>query len=181
MITIRQEPQPIKLAPQLTQIYSAAFKPPPYNKSASESQSFSIGFDRMTQRQNFKLVVAWDQDQPVGFAFGYYLLPKYGWHKVLGPHLKKSGLAHWLNDAYCLAEMALIPSYWGRRIGGRMHDELFAQNKNSHWLLSTMQDDTTNGYNMYLKRGWENLLESIWVSEVERAYRVMGKRNSAGR
>ena len=161
--------------PALCQIYAAAFKPLPYNKTAGESQSFSIGFERMTQREDFRMVLALHDDRPIGFAYGYHLKPEYGWHAVLGPPLEQAELGHWLEDAFCLAEMALRPGFWGKGIGGNLHDKLLSDLPYKHQLLSTMQDDSTNGYKLYLKRGWHNLLEDIWVSEVERAYRVMGR------
>ncbi len=174
-LEIKLENHPQDLIRQLTHIYSAAFKPPPYNKTTAESQTFSIGFDNILKRDDFRLYVAWDKDRPIGFAYGYHLNPDYGWHKVLGPPLTKAGHGHWLNDAYCLAEMAVIPGYWGRGIGGGLHDALFENVSSTHQLLSTMQDDSTNGYQMYIKRGWINLLENYWVSQVDRMYRVMGR------
>lgn len=174
-VEIRRELNPLGLAQQLTYIYAEAFKPHPYNKTPAEAQAFATGLTSMVKRQDFELFVAWDAEIPVGFAYGYHLLPEYGWHRVLGPPLEKAGHGDWLNDAYCLAEMALVPSHWGLGIGGQLHDTLFEGKRYRHFLLSTMQDDSTNGYKLYLKRGWINLLENYWVSHVDRAYRVMGR------
>ncbi len=129
----------------------------------------------MVKRKDFKLVAAWHNDLPVGFAFGYQLLPAYGWHKVLGPPMQKAGHSAWLDNVFCLAEMAVVPDYWGMGIGGLLHDSLFDGLTYPRFLLSTMQDDSTNGYQMYLKRGWFDLIENYWVSAVDRSYRVMGK------
>ena len=174
-IEIRRESNPRKLTDQLTEIYAAAFAPPPYKKSAREAQSFGLDFPNMVRRIDFRLIVAWDGKLPVGFAYGYHLRPQYGWQQVLGPPLKKAGHAEWLEDAFCMAELALRPDYWGQGIGGRLHDALFADLPYSRFILSTMQNDTTNAYQMYRKRGWIDLLENYFVSAIDREYRVMGK------
>ena len=174
-IKVQQELAPLELVNELTQIYAAAFAPPPYNKSAREAQSFSLDLPSMVRRPDFKLIVAWDDLVPIGFAYGYHLKPQHGWYRVLGPPLKSSGHAEWLEDAYCMAELALTPNYWGMGIGGRLHDGLFSDLHYSRWILSTMQNDSTNAYKMYRKRGWLDLLENHFVSDIDREYRVMGK------
>lgn len=175
MIKICVEKYPVKLSDELTEIYAAAFASAPYRKSPRESAAFAVGYEGITRRQAFKLVVAWDNQKPVGFAFGYHLRPEYGWHKVLGPFLTQAGHSKWLEDAFCLAEMAVNPDYWGQGIGGQLHDILLADSKSTHFLLSTMQSNETNAVHMYTGRGWQVLLDNIWVSEVDRNYMVMGR------
>ncbi|MFK7801622.1 MAG: GNAT family N-acetyltransferase [Anaerolineae bacterium] len=177
---VRQEATPIQFVDRLTQIYAAAFAPPPYNKTARESMAFAVDFSSMVKRDAFRLVFAIDTEQEksgsiIGFAYGYHLQREYGWQRVLGPPLEQAGHGHWLTDAYCMAELALLPDYWGMGLGGRLHDALFADLPYSHWILSTMQNNTTNAYQMYHKRGWVDLLENYFVSEIDREYRVMGR------
>ena len=183
-LTIQQAVEPLDYVDRLTPIYAAAFAPPPYNKTPRESMAFAVDFNSMVKRADFRLMVAVDNDifpkgKIVGFTYGYHLQPEYGWQQVLGPPLEKVGHGAWLTDAYCLAELALLPSYWGMGLGGRLHDALFAQLSYSHFILSTMQNDETNAYQMYKKRGWIDLLEHYLVSAVDREYRVMGKRGHA--
>jgi len=179
---VRQESSsPIQFVDRLTQIYAAAFAPPPYNKTARESMAFAVDYSSMVKRVDFRLVVAIDterhkQESIVGFAYGYHLQPEYGWRQVLGPPLEQAGHSHWLTDAYCLAELALLPEYWGMGLGGRLHDALFEDLPYARWILSTMQNNGTNAYQMYRKRGWGDLLENYFVSEIDREYRVMGRR-----
>lgn len=173
-VVIEEVLNPFQLAGQLAQIYAAAFAPPPYNKTLRESQAFEVDFASMVKREDFRLVTARDGGSLVGFAYGYHLLPEYGWQQVLGPPLQKAGHGEWLVDAFCLAELALVPSHWGMGIGGRLHDSLFSDLSYAHFILSTVQNDTTNAYKMYQKRGWVDLLEHYFVSKIDREYRVMG-------
>ncbi|MEM9774619.1 MAG: GNAT family N-acetyltransferase [Chloroflexota bacterium] len=175
MIKICEEAHPIKLTSKLSEIYAAAFAQPPYKKTLRESEAFAVGYEEITRRTAFKLVVARDDQKPVGFAFGYHLRPEYGWYRVLGPILTQAGHSKWLEDAFCLAEMAVLPNYWGKSIGGRLHDELLQGLRSPHFLLSTMHSNETNAIHMYRGRGWKVLLDHIWVSEVDRKYMVLGK------
>ncbi len=170
----------IQCLPELAQIYRQAFSGPPYFKPSEELESFTDEATEHSSRPGFQSVAAFENGpsgppgQPVGFTYGYQLLPNYWWYQQVQPHLARFQQADWLQDSFELTQMAVLPEYQGQGIGGRLHDRLLANLPYSHGLLSTLFGET-NASALYRRRGWQVLLEPFEFSEVPRPYRIMGQ------
>ena len=165
---------------ELGEVYAQAFSGPPYHKPDDELASFVEDGLEQSGRPGFVACAAFEQRQagaaarPVGFAYASELLPEYWWYRQIEPHLVRIGQTHWLQDAFELTQMAVLPGFQGQGIGGRLHDLLLTDLPNRHGLLSTLYGET-NATGLYRRRGWQILLEPFQFSGVNRSYRIMGK------
>lgn len=170
----------VNLLPELGEVYARAFSGPPYHKPDDELASFVEDGREQSGRPGFVAWAAFEQGQagavgrPVGFSYAYELLPEYWWYRQVKPHLARLGQTTWLQDAFELTQMAVLPEFQGQGIGGRLHDLLLADLPYRHGLLSTLYGET-DATGLYRGRGWQILLEPFQFSGVNRPYRIMGK------
>jgi GNAT superfamily N-acetyltransferase len=161
------------LQPTLINIYRAAYQPPPYNKGEEEVIEFGFSLPDYVARQDFRMVVASVNGQPVGFSLGYSTTPEHYWHKYIAGLLDTKTAALWLLGAFKFAEIALDPAYHRQGIGGQLHDRLLAGQPHRTAMLSTIYADTS-AHALYKKRGWITLIENHTPPGMGRAYRTMG-------
>ena len=157
-------------------VYRAAFAGPPYNRQEYEVVEFARALPLHTHREGFSCVTATlDAGEGlVGFAYGYRTRPQQWWHdnvsRALGPHI--AGV--WLSDTFQVTEVAVLPGYQRRGIGGNLHDTLLSDVPNPRAVLSTL-DAETAGRAMYVARGWQDLLCGFYFPGVPRRYAIMGR------
>jgi ribosomal protein S18 acetylase RimI-like enzyme len=170
----------INLLPGMAEVYTQSFSGPPYNKQSAELDGFSEDACEHAGRSGFRACAAVEPGlgipagHLVGFTYGYRLLPEYWWYQQVEPHLARRGQAAWLQDAFELTQMAVLPGFQGQGIGGQLHDLLLQDLPYQHGLLSTLARETS-ATELYRKRGWQVLLEPFQFSGVNRPYRIMGR------
>ncbi len=107
----------------------------------------------------------------VGMGFGTASLPGQWWHDRVAGALGDGHPA--LQDAWVLTELAVLPGYRSRGIGGLLHDALVAAQPHRHLLLST-QVDNLGARRFYERRGWRYLHSGLTFRADEPPYVVMG-------
>ncbi len=90
----------------------------------------------------------------VGMGFGTRSAPGQWWHDAVAAQIGADHPA--LQDAWVLVELAILPTYQGRGIGGRIHDALLAGQPCPRTLLST-EVANLRARTMYERRGWRIL------------------------
>jgi GNAT superfamily N-acetyltransferase len=161
------------LQAELIQVYLYAFRQPPYSKSQQEVETFAHFLPLHITDSGFRLVIATQGEQLLGFAYGRRPSPGQPWHDFVAEVLQAAGEEAWLKDAYQLAEMAVLPESQGRGIGGRLHDRLLQDLPQKRALLTTMAANSP-AYRLYLRKGWKLLVDDLIVPDLPRPYRVMG-------
>lgn len=111
-------------------------------------------FARYTAYPDFRGFVALYQGAAVGMGFGHRSLPGQWWHDAVAAHVGPENPA--LREAWVLVELAVLPAWQGRGIGGLLHDTLLEAQPLPRALLST---EVTNdrARRMYERRTWHYL------------------------
>lgn len=162
-------------------VYSTAFAPPPYSKTASDMIGFSDAFGRHLEREGFRFFAALRSGaipsapgEMVGFVYGYTSRPGQWWHDTIAHKLDPEQISYWLSDAFEFVELAVDPEAQGQGIGGKLHDSILAGLPHRTAMLSTLQVETT-GLKLYQKRGWQTLMEHFHFATTLQPYRIMGR------
>ena len=157
----------------LTEIYRQAFTQPPYYKGWEEVIYFENSLPAHEQREGFRMVGVLVDDRLCGFAYGYTSFPDYYWETEVSRWLELETAEKWLADAFHLAEIALLPEFWGRGLGGGLHDHLLQGRPQRTAVLSTIAAPS-NAFHLYARRGWQVLLDRFSPPGMMRVYRMLG-------
>lgn len=156
-------------------VYRGAFSGPPYDRTEREVADFARALPLHLKRPGLRCAVAYGEDGGVaGFAYGYVSAPGQWWHDNVGPALGRERAREWLADAFQVTEIAVLPAYQGRGLGAGLHDALLEGVTTARAVLSTL-DAPTVARAMYLRRGWQPLLDNFRFPGVARPYAVLGK------
>jgi ribosomal protein S18 acetylase RimI-like enzyme len=113
-------------------------------------------FDRHRSRAAYRLALAFDDDGPTGFAWGYVGQRGQFWpDRVLdrlGPVAEP-----WVGGHVEFVELAVADRARGHGVGGRLHDALLAALPQRHALLGTSADPGDPAVRLYRSRGWTHL------------------------
>lgn len=157
----------------IVSVYRSVFTLSPYCEDEGGVQDFIIRFSNHVQRPCFRCCVAQQDDQIVGFAYGFTGEPGDGWWDLVAERLSDDEVEAWLSDCFAFAELAVIPSARGHGIGAQLHDTLLHGLRHRTAVLSTMQAETP-AMRLYRKRGWITLLRDFVFPGGTHPYTVMG-------
>jgi len=120
----------------------------PRDAGESYFHRYSTGFPGFLGR------VAVIDDQVVGAAFGMRSLPGQWWHDTVAGAVGPDHPA--LQDAWVLAELAILEPYRGQGIGSSLHDALLAAQPCPRSLLSTKLQNI-KAQQFYRRLDWRSL------------------------
>ena len=151
----------LKRLPELVDVYRAAFTVAPYDEDESSVARFrDEQLPRHAEREGFRCVVAREDEQIVGFAYGYTGRRGKWWTDYVAERVPQELADEWLDGHFEFVELAVDPGYQRRGIGGALHDALLAGLPHAHALLSTWRDEVP-ARRLYLTRGWTVLQEEL--------------------
>ncbi|MDG4857063.1 GNAT family N-acetyltransferase [Streptomyces sp. T-3] len=111
------------LLPAYEEIYSE----PPYREGPREVAEFIESFaHQVASRPGFRLVLAHDGDQVVGFTYGYFLPASSTWWRGLLAPQPEEFTNEDGHRTFAIIELAVRKSYRRRGIAHRMHTALLA-------------------------------------------------------
>ncbi|HEY5574613.1 MAG TPA: GNAT family N-acetyltransferase [Anaerolineales bacterium] len=159
----------------IVEVYSRAFRDPPYNRTKAEVLAFSSSLPEHTRRQDFRFLAVFEDNsrQLLGFSYGYKVQPGQWWHDQVKNALDPLVAEEWLADSFQLVELAVDPTAQGSGYGSLLHDRLMDDLPYQKAVLSTIARDTV-AYRLYRKRGWVELLDNFNFASVVKPYRIMG-------
>lgn len=119
---------------------------------------------------DFRAFVAIGDGAVIGMGFGARSEPGQWWHDKVAAQVDAGH--HALRDAWALVELAVLPPYRGRGIGGALHDKLLDAQPCPRALLST---EVTNARarTLYERRGWRYLHPGFVFIEGQPSFVVM--------
>ena len=126
-------------------------------------------------RPGFVGVLACDDDELVGFGYGYRGRTGDWWHDVVAGALGRRTAREWLTDSFELAELHVRPSHHGQGIGRRVLETLIAAADGATIVLST-HDRESPARRLYRSVGFVDLLTGFVFPGSTEVYVIMGKR-----
>ncbi len=114
-----------------------------------------------------------DHGALVGFGYGYTTRPGQWWHDLVRRALLREGSQAWLDDAFELSELHVLPGYQGSGIGRRVLTELADSLPHTAMLLSTPDSDT-RAFRLYRDAGFIDLARNYLFPGDGRPFAVLG-------
>jgi ribosomal protein S18 acetylase RimI-like enzyme len=131
---------------------------------------------RHTRNDGFECRAALDDNgRLVGFGYGYTTMPGQWWHDLVRKAMTPEAANDWLNDAFELSELHVLPEYQGRGIGRRLLASLADGIAHRAMLLSTPDADT-RAFALYRGCGFVDLARHYLFPGDARPFAVLGAR-----
>lgn len=109
----------------------------------------------------------------VGFGYGYTTLPGQWWHDLVRKALPAQSGPQWLENAFELSELHVLPSFQGQGVGRRLLIDLTASLPHRTVLLSTPDADTI-AFHLYHRVGFRDLRRGYLFPGDARPFAVLG-------
>ncbi len=116
-----------------------------------------------------------EDDSLVGFGYGYTTSPGQWWHDLVRKALDRAQARQWLDNAFELSELHVLPSYQGYGTGRSLLIELAANLPHEAILLSTPDADT-RAFRLYRDLGFVDLRRHYLFPGDARPFAVLGAR-----
>ncbi|MCG0069249.1 GNAT family N-acetyltransferase [Streptomyces tricolor] len=105
--------------------YAEVYAEPPYCEGPQDVTEFIEHFQVHTRRPGFRLVLARDEDEVVGFAYGYHLAPDTRWWKNLqDAELPEEFTREDGRRTFAVIELAVRQAWRRRGIAAALHARL---------------------------------------------------------
>ncbi len=111
----------------------------------------------------------------VGFGYGYTTKSGQWWHDLVRRALTSEMADAWLDDAFELSELHVLPDYQGLGIGRELLTSLAGAIPHSAILLSTPDSDT-RAFRLYRAAGFVDLARDYLFPGDARPFAVLGAR-----
>lgn len=116
-----------------------------------------------------------DDGTLVGFGYGYTTARGQWWHDLVRRALTTQLASEWLDGAFELSELHMLPSYQGRGIGRQVLTQLAETIPHPTLLLSTPDADT-RAFRLYHSLGFVDLRRNYLFPGDARPFAVLGAR-----
>lgn len=116
-----------------------------------------------------------DDGTLVGFGYGYTTLKGQWWHDLVRKALDQDQAGDWLDDAFELSELHVLPEFQGAGTGRVLLRELTASLPHRSVLLSTPDVDT-RAFRLYRHLGFVDLRRHYLFPGDVRPFAVLGAR-----
>jgi ribosomal protein S18 acetylase RimI-like enzyme len=114
-----------------------------------------------------------DSDRLVGFGYGMPNDREHWWSTVIEPYLDRAGHEHWLDDAFAVTELHVLPGYQGIGLGRALISTLCTGVPQSRTILSAI-DRETPARRLYRSLGYIDLARPVLFPNTFLPYTVMG-------
>ncbi len=161
----------------LIDIYQEVFSQPPYLETLPDFMNFAGRLSYHAHQPGFRCVVACPpaHSLPVGYAYGYNGKAGSWFANLAAQRLTTRLRMDYLSDYFEFAELAVLPTWQGQGLGGRLHDLLLASATQPSACLATPEVETS-ALQLYLKRGWRPLAGGIELPGTSLHYQILGIR-----
>lgn len=120
--------------------------------------AFMNRFDSYVRRDDFALVVAYDQGEPAGQSWGWPLGPDTGWWGGLLTETEPGFTDEDGTRTFALSEIMVREDLTGRGIAHALHDELLGARHEQRATLLVEPDNET-AYRAYVRWGWQRVAQ----------------------
>jgi ribosomal protein S18 acetylase RimI-like enzyme len=130
-------------------------------------------FTRHATYRGFRAFGALDEGRLVGFGYGTVCERGQWWHDQIRPALVRAGQGHWLDDAYSVTELHVLPEYQGAGIGRELLTRLLDGVGQAAALLSTYNTES-RARMLYWHVGFVDLVTGFRFPMQDQEYALMG-------
>ncbi|MEV6164378.1 GNAT family N-acetyltransferase [Streptomyces sp. NPDC052052] len=109
----------------------------------------------------------------VGFVYGMPNERGQWWSTVVEPYLRANGLAHWLDDAFVITELHVLPEFQNRGIGRALITTVTDAVDQPRSILSAI-DTESPARGLYRSLGYQDLARQVLFPSAPKPYAVMG-------
>jgi ribosomal protein S18 acetylase RimI-like enzyme len=175
---------PVTRAPTLDVLDAHGFAP--YVDAAVEVYVVAMGKRRdvlparrdITRRHldfpGFRGVVALSEGRLAAFSYGYLGRPGQWWHDSVVGALPRTDADTWLDNAFEVAELHVLPAWQGRGLGRALLHAVCADTTAQTVVLSAI-DAETPARQLYRSAGFRELLTGFTFPGSAERYAVMGR------
>ncbi|MDI2132778.1 GNAT family N-acetyltransferase [Yinghuangia seranimata] len=129
---------------------------------------------RHAQFPQVRALAAFSPDgRMIGFGYGYPNLKDQWWSMVIEPYLARVGHEDWLDDAFVVTELHVLPRWQGRGVGRTLLSLLCQGQERTRILLSAVEGDTP-ARRLYTGVGFVDLAVPVQFPGNATPYAVMG-------
>ncbi|MFJ8311449.1 MULTISPECIES: GNAT family N-acetyltransferase [unclassified Streptomyces] len=104
--------------------YQEVYAEPPYSEGPQDAVDFLGRAQRQSRRDGFRIVLAWDGSEVVGFSIGYLLPVNTGWWGTLLEPLADDFVRESGRRTFNVAELAVRKAWRRRGIAAGLHRRL---------------------------------------------------------
>jgi ribosomal protein S18 acetylase RimI-like enzyme len=116
----------VRMLDAVRPIYADVYAEPPYGETAADVDDFARDWPRRASQPGFRLAVAYDGDQPIGFSFGHRLPADTAWWSGVLDDVPSDLIAERPGRTFAVIELAVRPEHRRRGVARRLHDALLA-------------------------------------------------------
>lgn len=127
-----------------------------------------------TQRAGFRAVATLQQEELVGFGYGYRSRPGQWWHEQVRGGLDPDTYAAWMSDCFELVELHVMPWAQGHGIGHAQLVTLVHGVPNRTVMLSTPEGES-RAWRLYRRLGFVDVLRHYEFLGDDRPFAVLGR------
>lgn len=162
------------LAGQAAHVYARAFAQAPYYSDPvrMEVEYLRNLRERHGRKPGLTPIVAVTRGEVTGTAYGYHLRPNDWWGDMVAAALGQEARAVWLEDAFAVVEVGVLPGAQGRGVGRGMVQALLAGRPERTAVLSTRVD--ARAQHLYRKLGFDVLTTMTFPGNPS-PYHIMGR------
>jgi ribosomal protein S18 acetylase RimI-like enzyme len=114
-----------------------------------------------------------DDNELVGFGYGYRGFPGQWWHDIVAGALGRESSSRWLRDGFELAELHVLPEQQGHGFGRQLLTDVLSRADAPHAVLST-PDLESPARILYRSYGFSDLRCDFRFPGSPEAYAIMG-------
>lgn len=119
------------------------------------SDEFMHRFDAYARRDGLDLVIVYDDDRPIGQAWGWALPPQSAWWNGLATEPEPGFTVEDGKRTFALSEIMIKQAWTGRGIAHALHDELL-RTRTEH-RATLLVRPTNLAYPAYRRWGWRTV------------------------
>jgi ribosomal protein S18 acetylase RimI-like enzyme len=128
-----------------------------------------------TQRSGFRAVATvGDDDELVGFGYGYHSRPGQWWHEQVRGGLELAAYNAWMSDCFELVELHVLPFAQGHGIGHAQLSALVHGVPHRTVMLSTPEGES-RAWRLYRRMGFVDVLRHYEFLGDDRPFAVLGR------
>lgn len=146
-------------------VYATTFAQPPYNEGPEHVEHFAQRLDEHSGAAGFRVALASQGEELVGFAYGIALGRDDPWYRAATAPLSPPVRERWLPEPpFMVMELAVRPDRQGGGIGTRLHDALLAGLDHTTALLTALRG-ATRALSFYERHGWKVLTAELRLDD----------------